>query len=111
MCNLVSHLAMEIVPATSGAELVLELAHALPIDLVITDMTISWMTGLDVAQLARNSGLMMPFILLAEFPNDDLRSKVTRLGSATLLTKPFRPEDLLSLIREQLFPSAASSAA
>jgi CheY-like chemotaxis protein len=68
-----------------------------------------WMTGYNVALSARNSGLAIPIIIVTAFPDDALAAQVERLGSAVLLAKPFRPEELLSLVRERL-PAARAEA-
>jgi DNA-binding response OmpR family regulator len=68
-----------------------------------------WMTGYNVALSARNSGLVVPIIIVTAFPDDALAAQVERLGSAVLLAKPFRPEELLSLVRERL-PAARAEA-
>jgi len=57
-----------------------------------------------VSLAARNAGLTMPIIVVTAFGDDHLRAQVERLGSASLLSKPFRPEELLSLARS-LLPS------
>jgi DNA-binding response OmpR family regulator len=62
------------------------------------------MTGFQVALSARNSGLGIPIIIVTAFPDDALRVQVDHLGSAVLLAKPFRPEELLLLVRARLPP-------
>jgi DNA-binding response OmpR family regulator len=73
-----------------------------PVDLLITDVRMPWMTGYQVALSARNSGFGVPIIIVTAFPDDVIRAQVESLGSAVLLAKPFRPEELLSLVRERL---------
>jgi len=105
--ELVSSLCVDVDLATSGGELARCLTDDRPVDLVITDVRMPWMTGLQVAVAARNSGLDVPVIVVTAFPDDELRANVDRLGSAFLLAKPFRPDELLSLVRGHLFPSRA----
>ena len=107
LCDLVSVLDVEVDSAASGGDLILLLTDDRAVDLLITDVRMPWMTGFQVALSARNSGLRMPIIVVTAFPDDELRSKVDRLGSAVLLAKPFLPEELLSLVRGHLFPSRA----
>jgi CheY-like chemotaxis protein len=98
----VSRLSVEVSPASGGGELVLLLTDSRPVDLLITDVDLPWMTGLHVAFSARNSGLDSPIILLAANPNDDMRKMTERLGMAVLVELSARPDALLSIIREQL---------
>ncbi len=109
MCELISGLGVDVAAASSGGDLVRLLTDDLPVDLVVTDVRMPWMTGYNVAVSARNSGLLFPIIIVTAFPDDLLVAQVERLGSAVLLAKPFRPEELLSLVRSRL-PAAGSPA-
>ncbi|SRR5450759_3704232 len=102
LCELVSGLGVDVAQASSGGDLVRLLTDDLPVDLIITDVRMPWMSGFNVAVSARNSGLGVPIIIVTAFPDDALRAQVERLGSAVLLAKPFRPEELLSLVRARL---------
>jgi CheY-like chemotaxis protein len=109
MCELISGLGVEVDAAASGGELIRLLTDDRPIDLIVTDVRMPWMTGYNVALSARNSGLSVPIIIVTAFPDEALAAQVERLGSAVLLAKPFRPEELLSLVRERL-PAARAEA-
>lgn len=102
LCELVSGLGVQVAEASSGGDLVGLLTDDQPVDLLITDVRMPWMTGLQVALSARNSGIAVPVIIVTAFPDDTLRAQVENLGSAVLLAKPFRPDELLSLVRERL---------
>ncbi len=109
LCELVSGLGVEVAPASSGGDLIVLLTDDNPVDLLITDVRMPWMTGFQVALSARNSGLGIPIIIVTAFPDDTLRAQVEHLGSAVLLAKPFRPEELLSLVRARI-PEVATFA-
>ncbi len=109
LCELVSGLGVQVAEASSGGDLVVLLTDDRPVDLLITDVRMPWMTGFQVALSARNSGISVPIIVVTAFPDDTLRAQVESLGSAVLLAKPFRPEELLSLVRERL-PAPTASA-
>jgi CheY-like chemotaxis protein len=102
LSELVSGLGVDVATASSGGDLILLLTDDSPVDLLITDVRMPWMTGFQVALSARNSGLGIPIIIVTAFPDDALRAQVDHLGSAVLLAKPFRPEALLSLVRARL---------
>lgn len=109
LCDLVSSLGVDVESASSGLDLGVLLTDDRPVDLLITDERMPWMTGCQVAQSARKSGLGMPIIVVTGFPDDALCSEVDQLGSAVLLPKPFRPEELLSLVRGRLPTSHATA--
>ena len=50
--------------AGSGAELIEQLANEGPFDLVITDISMPWMSGLQVSRSARASGLKRPILFM-----------------------------------------------
>ena len=102
LCELVSGLGVDVAQASSGGDLVRLLTDDHPVDLIITDVRMPWMSGFNVAVSARNSGLGVPIIIVTAFPDAALRAQVERLGSAVLLAKPFRPEELLTLVRARL---------
>jgi DNA-binding response OmpR family regulator len=104
LSELVSGLGVDVATASSGGDLILLLTDDRPVDLLITDVRMPWMTGFQVALSARNSGLGIPIIIVTAFPDDALRVQVDHLGSAVLLAKPFRPEELLLLVRARLPP-------
>jgi len=106
LCEVVSRLRVVVEGASSGCDLGILLAAKQPADLLITDVRMPWLTGLQVATAARNAGLQIPIIVMTAFPDDEIRSKVDGLGSAVLLTKPFDDETLVALVREQLADSA-----
>lgn len=102
LCELLSRLRVTVDAASSGCDLGILLATKPRVDLLITDVRMPWLGGLQVASAARNAGLHIPIIVITAFADDEIRSKVDELGTATLLPKPFDDETLLALVREQL---------
>jgi len=102
LCELIKSLGVEVSEADSGGALIILLTDDKPVDLIITDVRMPWMSGLQVSLSARNAGLVMPIIVVTAFADDRLREQVEHLGSATLLSKPFNPEEILSLARALL---------
>jgi two-component system, OmpR family, KDP operon response regulator KdpE len=68
-------------------------------DLVLLDLGLPDMDGLDVIRSARNEGCAIPIIVLSS--RDDERSKVDALdlGADDFVTKPFSMDELLARIR------------
>lgn len=88
--------------ATSGAELVELLAERGPFDLVITDVSMPWMEGLQVLQSARAANVRTPVIVVSGLSRSDLEGQISRLGNARLLRKPFAIADLRRAVSELL---------
>lgn len=86
------------------------LAEANAYDIVLLDLMIDGLSGMDVCKNIRNKNITTPIIILTA--RDSLRDKVEGLdsGANDYLTKPFAFEELLARIRVKLrSPSNASN--
>ncbi len=99
----------EVATAASGEE-ALDLLARRPVDVVVLDLVMPGMSGLDVCRALR-PGSDTPVILLSA--HGDERDKVLALdlGADDYLTKPFGMEELLARIRVALRHSTGRSAA
>lgn len=73
-----------------------------PHDLIISDIRMPGVTGLQVLESIREFSDFPPMILITAFPNTDSRKQAMRLGAVAMLAKPFDIEELLSAIREAI---------
>ena len=74
--------------AADGRQLVELVAEHGPFDLVITDVALPWMSGLQVAASLRTAGLDTPVLMVTGLDRYDLEGRVLRLHDAALLRKP-----------------------
>lgn len=82
-------LGADVTCAASGAELIERLASA-TFDLVVTDVAMPWMSGLQVAHSARTAGLVLPTLVITAMRDRKIAAQVRALGaSVALLYKPF----------------------
>jgi CheY-like chemotaxis protein/ribosome-associated translation inhibitor RaiA len=72
-------------------------------DLIISDIRMPGVTGLQVLEAAKEFDDFPPMILITAFPDKPTLDLSKRLGAAAILTKPFDMDDLLSRI-SQIFP-------
>ena len=94
------HLGAEVTRVATGHELLDAIAHG-AFDLVITDISMPWMTGLQVMHSARTAGLPVPVVVMTGMENPDLGVQVDALGTrARLLHKPFTLQELLAAVGE-----------
>jgi len=94
-------LGCQVTRAEDGDELLQALAEAGPFDLFVTDISMPWMTGLQVAHSARAAGLDTPVIVMTALPID--AAQVDELGDhAILLRKPFGLKQLVSAVHHML---------
>lgn len=68
------------------------------IDLLVTDLKMPGMDGLELIRAARNERPGLPIILMTAYGDDSVRREITGLGSCRYLDKPFSPETLLTEI-------------
>lgn len=98
-------LGMEIMRADNGVMLIEMVANQGPFDLIITDISMPWMSGLQVAMSARNAGVRTPVIVMTGLRDGDLMRQVGNLGEQTvLLRKPFDLAELHGAL-ELLLPN------
>jgi DNA-binding NtrC family response regulator len=101
-------LELDVVTAICGAELIDKLANEGAFDLVITDVAMPWMTGLQVMHSARAAGMECPVIVMTALRHIDVARQVTNLGGhVQLLLKPFTMTMVEELIVRALGTRAA----
>jgi DNA-binding NtrC family response regulator len=72
------------------------------IDLMITDMRMSPLTGMDLLRLAREVRPAMPVILLTAYASRETAEEARQLGAFAYLPKPFQMPKLLAAVNEAL---------
>jgi CheY-like chemotaxis protein len=90
----------EIREATNGAELVQLLGEDGSFDLIVTDIHMPWMEGLQVLRAARAAKVNTPVLVITGLARPELQTKVDRLGNARLLHKPFGIAELREAVVE-----------
>lgn len=86
------------VHAVSDGRLLWPILMEEDVDLVISDIRMPVLNGLDALNLVRMSGVQVPFLLITAFGGDDVRASARELG-ADVLDKPFAAADLLARVR------------
>ena len=94
----------EVVEARNGLEFMETLVPIVPgpadgmfIDLIISDVRMPCMTGLDVLDILRRANWATPVILITAFGDDSTRSEATRLGVQAMFDKPFDVSSLRTM--------------
>ncbi len=71
-------------------------------DLVITDIKMPGIDGLEVLQQIKSSEPEIPVIMITAFATVDMSIQALRKGAYDMLTKPFEPDELLYRVRNAL---------
>jgi CheY-like chemotaxis protein len=96
-------LGMKVRRVENGAQLIQCLAEEGPFHLMVTDIALPWMTGLQAARSARNAGLTMPILFVTALPDGKLAEEISTLGQESmLLRKPFATSDLITAVKSLL---------
>ena len=80
----------------------LELARQREPDLMVLDLMLPGMDGLDVCRVLRGEGNKVPVIMLTARTTEEDRLTGLELGADDYVTKPFGPRELLARIRAVL---------
>jgi DNA-binding response OmpR family regulator len=81
-----------------------------PMDLLLIDLHLPGMSGIELIQEVRKSGSAAPVAVITGFGNDQVRKTLKEMGCLFCLDKPFNTENLLSHILTALGePEAARS--
>lgn len=71
-------------------------------DLVITDIKMPGMTGLEVLQAIKAKQHDIPIIMITAYATVDMSIQALRKGAYDMLTKPFEPEELVYRVKNAL---------
>lgn len=87
------------VVGTSSGEAALELLAQWPVDLVLIDDGLPGMTGMELARQVRDLYPDTPVVMMASDETDEGRLAAKLAGVIAVVTKPFRPESIVELLR------------
>lgn len=73
-------------------------------DLIISDIRMPGVSGLQVLESSREFEDFPPLILITAFPDEKVRNQARRLGAAAMLAKPFDIDELLDRVRTIIPP-------
>ena len=90
----------EIREATNGVELAKLLIEDEPFALVITDVLMPWLEGLQILRSLRGAEDTTPVLLITGLTRPDLENTVDALSNARLLHKPFGISELRAAVFE-----------
>lgn len=102
LCHLLEALGLEVIEADSGIDLLDMAIKNHPFDLIVSDVRMPWIDGLQAAIALRHAGYSTPLIVMSAFGTSALRSAVATIHNAKFLDKPFEPTLFASAVCEAL---------
>jgi DNA-binding response OmpR family regulator len=98
----------DVVDVADGAQLLVRITSYYrlhpdpePIDLIVTDVQMPVVNGLDIVKGLRDARWTTPIVIMTAFGDDEMRARVKALG-ALLLDKPFKMNALRTIVRTLL---------
>ena len=91
----------EVTTCTSSVEAVEQFAPG-RWDLVITDVKMPGMNGLEVLQKVKEKDPAVPVVMITAYATVEMSIQALRRGAYDMLTKPFEPEELLYRVKNAL---------
>jgi two-component system, response regulator FlrC len=88
----------EVFEACNGIELLEVLADAVRCDLIVTDVDMGWLDGIQAVANARTAGLRTPIVVITGIAGAGVAERVARIPGAFLLRKPFSIAELIALV-------------
>lgn len=90
---------MEIVGEVSDGQAALQQADLLTPDVIVCDINLPGMNGLEVARILRRRHPQCAIIVLTMHEDDEQLFNAIRVGAAAYVTKSIGPEELVALVR------------
>jgi DNA-binding NtrC family response regulator len=93
--------AIDSVPARDGTQALKALADQ-TFDCIVSDIRMTPMDGMELFRNVRTSNPEIPFVLLTAYGTVETAIEAMRLGAFDYLTKPFKIDDFLTVIRRAI---------
>ena len=74
------------------------------VDLIISDIRMPGVSGMDILVGTQKNEGFPPVILITAFPDEDVEELSRRLGAVAIFAKPFDIDDLLDAVRQVIPP-------
>ena len=78
-------------------------------DMVILDLLMPGVTGLDILTKLRHTGSMMPVLMLTSLGEINIAGQALALGACEVMTKPFDPQQLRRTVELKLSSEKADT--
>lgn len=88
--------------AATGKHALQKLRSGQQFDLIICDLKMPGLSGLDVYKEYKSSGGNTPYVILTGFPDKAKIVEAKQLGVKDVILKPIKPTDLLARVNEYI---------
>lgn len=94
----------DVIEAVDGRDALQKLTSGQKVDLIITDLNMPNMGGIDLIKAARGlpSCKFVPILMLTTESNDARKQEGKLVGASGWIVKPFKPEQLMAVVKKVL---------
>jgi CheY-like chemotaxis protein/anti-sigma regulatory factor (Ser/Thr protein kinase) len=107
--RILEEIGLDVVPAVNGKDACEQLQRDQP-DLVVTDMQMPEMDGLQLVQYVTDTHPSIPIILMTAFGSEELAVKALQIGAASYVPKQNLARDLVGTVKNVLAVARARHA-
>ncbi|MFA5903653.1 MAG: sigma-54 dependent transcriptional regulator [Desulfobacula sp.] len=100
-CKLLKEENYSVISAASG-EAGIDIVRGTLLDLVILDMRLPGMNGMETFKEIRKIDLKLPVIIVTAYGTTDIAIEATKMGAYDYVLKPFEVPEMLTLIRQAI---------
>lgn len=94
------------VVAAQDSQKGLDIVTSSEVDLVISDLRMRPMNGIELLREIRKVKPKLPVIMLTAYGSPETANEASQLGAFAYLTKPFGPDEVLETIQHAIQPPA-----
>lgn len=96
-----SNAGFDVIEAEDGDDALEKLASAPAVDMLITDLNMPNMNGLELIQKIRDDGKhrFTPIVMLTTESSEEKKRAGREAGASGWIVKPFKPEQLLKVVK------------
>jgi len=87
----------------NGLQLLEQLEQADQYDLIISDIRMPALTGLEVLESQLDNPSLPPFIGMTAFGDDETHAVAQKFGAVAVINKPFDLDDMIKLVHTTVF--------
>jgi CheY-like chemotaxis protein len=99
LSEILAEYSTQVQVASNGKE-ALGLIKAGTVDVILSDINMPVMNGLELLAQVRSMGMETPFVFLTAYSDKEKLTEALRLGATDFLDKPFNPPTVIEVIRK-----------
>jgi len=104
-----SRAGYQVTGCDNGLQLLEQLEHAEQYDLVISDVRMPALTGLEVLESQLDKPFRLPFIGMTAFGDHETHETAQKFGAVAMIDKPFDLDEMIELVHTTIFENDKKS--